>query len=126
MKVITHNLLFCNKNTYINNEKNFPLLIKSTKTEFITLEKDDIRNKSMCKKLDKNCLNEWCKNLNVYKYDLTLQIEELEKNEDFYTYLHHILLEIQIVEGSLVCLNCNREYEIKNGIPDFVLKDDEL
>ena len=126
MKAITHNLLFCNKNTYINNEKNFPLLIKSTKTEFITLEKDDIRNKSMCKKLDKNCLNEWCKNLNVYKYDLTLQIEELEKNEDFYTYLHHILLEIQIVEGSLVCLNCNREYEIKNGIPDFVLKDDEL
>ena len=126
MKVITNNLLFCNKNTYINNEKNFPLLIKSTKTEFITLEKDDIRTKSMFKKLDKNCLNEWCKNLNVYKYDLTLQIEELEKNEDFYTYLHHILFEIQIVKGSLVCLNCNREYEIKNGIPDFVLKDDEL
>ena len=126
MKAITHNLLFCNKNTYINNEKNFPLLIKSTKTEFITLEKDDIRTKSMFKKLDKNCLNEWCKNLNVYKYDLTLQIEELEKNEDFYTYLHHILFEIQIDEGSLVCLNCNREYEIKNGIPDFVLKDDEL
>ena len=68
----------------------------------------------MFEKLDKNCLNEWCKNLNVYKYDLTLQIEELEKNEDFYTYLHHILFEIQIVEGALVCSNCIREYEIKN------------
>jgi uncharacterized protein YbaR (Trm112 family) len=126
MKAITHNLLFCNKNTCINNEKNFPLLIKSTKTENITLEKDDIRTKSMFEKLDKKCLNEWCKNLNVYKYDLTLPIEELEKNEDFYTYLHNILFEIQIVEGCLVCLNCHREYEIKNGIPDFVLKDDEL
>ena len=51
MKAITHNLLFCNKNTCINNEKNFPLLIKSTKTEFITLEKDDIRTKSMCTKI---------------------------------------------------------------------------
>ena len=90
MKAITHNLLFCNKNTCINNEKNFPLLIKSTKTENITLEKDDIRTKNMFEKLDKNCLNEWCKNLNVYKYDLTLPIEELEKNEDFYTYLHNI------------------------------------
>ena len=40
--------------------------------------------------------------------------------------IYIILFEIQIVEGSLVCLNCGREYEIKNGIPDFVLKDDEL
>ena len=126
MKAATHNLLICNKNTCENNEKNFPLLVKSTKTESVSIEKDDERTKIFFQKLDKKALNEWCKNLNVYKYDLTLPIEELEKNEDFYNYLHHILFEIQIVEGCLVCLNCHREYEIKNGIPDFVLKDDEL
>ena len=41
-------------------------------------------------------------------------------------YLHNILFEVEIEEGNLVCANCRREYMIKRGIPDMVLKDDEI
>ena len=36
------------------------------------------------------------------------------------------LFEVEIEEGNLVCANCGREYMIKRGIPDMVLKDDEI
>ena len=29
----------------------------------------------------------------------------------------------EIITGSLICKNCNREYEIEDGIPDFLLTD---
>jgi len=30
------------------------------------------------------------------------------------------------MEGSLECSNCGRKYPIKNGIPNMILKDEEL
>ena len=124
MKASTHNLLLCNKKTCINNENNYPLIIKGIKIEKNILERDDEFSKIIFNKLNKIALNEWSKDLNIYKYDLTLPIEELEKNEDFINYLHEILFETQIIEGLLICKNCNQEYQIKNGIPNMLLKEE--
>ena len=30
------------------------------------------------------------------------------------------------MEGVLMCPNCKRKYPIKNGIPNMILKEDEL
>jgi multifunctional methyltransferase subunit TRM112 len=35
--------------------------------------------------------------------------------------LHTLLLETQVMEGSLVCGNCGHEYKIKEGIANFLL-----
>jgi uncharacterized protein YbaR (Trm112 family) len=32
----------------------------------------------------------------------------------------------QIIEGAMVCKNCDREYEIKNGIPNMLLDEEEV
>ncbi|GAB0090376.1 Multifunctional methyltransferase subunit TRM112-like protein [Sergentomyia squamirostris] len=40
--------------------------------------------------------------------------------------LHHILLEIDIIEGNLQCPETGRIFPISNGIPNMLLTEDEL
>ncbi|KAI5952516.1 hypothetical protein KGF54_003383 [Candida jiufengensis] len=35
--------------------------------------------------------------------------------------LHTLLIETQIVEGKMICKNCQHIYHIKNSIPNFLL-----
>lgn len=48
------------------------------------------------------------------------------EDEQFVTTLHLILVKRQVTEGSLQCPNCERVYEIKNGIPNMLLNEDEV
>lgn len=52
--------------------------------------------------------------------------DELLDNEKFVNDLHLILVKRQVTEGSLQCPNCERFYEIKNGIPNMLLNEDEV
>ncbi|XP_053675373.1 multifunctional methyltransferase subunit TRM112-like protein [Anopheles nili] len=40
--------------------------------------------------------------------------------------LHHILLEVDIVEGTMECPETGRVFPINNGIPNMVLNEDEV
>ena len=126
MKLSTHNLLVCNKNTCINNEKNYPLIIKASKVNTVKSDFDEEKTKVFFDKMDKKALNEVCKDLNISKFDLEKMTEEQMKDKNVLEYLHNILFEVEVEEGNLVCANCGREYMIKRGIPDMVLKDDEI
>lgn len=35
--------------------------------------------------------------------------------------LHKLLMETHVVEGKLCCANCGHEYQIKEGIANFLL-----
>ena len=126
MKLSTHNLLVCNKKTCINNEKNYPLIIKASKVNTVKSDFDEEKTKVFFDKMDKKALNEGCKDLNISKFDLEKMTEEQMKDKNVLEYLHNILFEVEVEEGNLVCANCGREYMIKRGIPDMVLKDDEI
>ena len=126
MKLSTHNLLVCNKNTCINNEKNYPLIIKASKLNTVKSDFDEEKTKLFFDKMNKKALNEGCKDLNISKFDLEKIKEEQMQDKNVLEYLHNILFEVEIEEGNLVCANCGREYMIKRGIPDMVLKDDEI
>ncbi|KAG4305665.1 hypothetical protein PORY_001221 [Pneumocystis oryctolagi] len=54
------------------------------------------------------------------KPDLTIE------HVDMLRLLHTLLLETQVMEGSLVCRNCNHVYPIKEGIPNFLLNEYEV
>ena len=126
MKLSTHNLLMCNKKTCIDNEKNYPLIIKAVKVNTVKSEFDEEKTKVFFDKMDKRALNQGCKDLNISKFDLEKMTEEQLQDKDVLEYLHKILFEVEIEDGNLVCANCGREYMIKRGIPDMVLKDDEI
>ena len=126
MKLSTHNLLMCNKKTCIDNEKNYPLIIKAVKVNTVKSEFDEEKTKVFFDKMDERALNQGCKDLNISKFDLEKMTEEQLQDKDVLEYLHNILFEVEIEDGNLVCANCGREYMIKRGIPDMVLKDDEI
>ena len=49
-----------------------------------------------------------------------------EENEDFLKKAHHVLLEVEVVEGELECPESGRKFPINNGIPNLLLREDEV
>ena len=94
MKLSTHNLLMCNKKTCIDNEKNYPLIIKAVKVNTVKSEFDEEKTKVFFDKMDKRALNQGCKDLNISKFDLEKMTEEQLQDKDVLEYLHNILFEV--------------------------------
>ena len=46
--------------------------------------------------------------------------EEYAENEAFLTALHHAIMEIEILEGNLVCPETDKRFPIKDGIPSML------
>ncbi|XP_070497499.1 multifunctional methyltransferase subunit TRM112-like protein [Chironomus tepperi] len=55
-----------------------------------------------------------------------VNIETSLHDTDFLQKLHHLLLEIEIVNGSLICPETGRVFPISNGIPNMLLNEDEV
>ncbi|XP_058463827.1 multifunctional methyltransferase subunit TRM112-like protein [Malaya genurostris] len=51
--------------------------------------------------------------------DITSDTETLQK-------LHHVLMEVDIVEGTLECPETGRLFPITDGIPNMLLNEDEV
>ncbi|KAG8146782.1 putative tRNA methyltransferase 112-like protein [Naja naja] len=52
-------------------------------------------------------------------------IPDYEKNEDFLRKVHHVLMEVEVIEGILKCPDTGREFPITKGIPNMLLSEDE-
>jgi multifunctional methyltransferase subunit TRM112 len=53
-------------------------------------------------------------------------IEDFESNEDFLKKAHHVLLEIEVINGDLLCPESGRKFPINDGIPNMLLNEDEI
>ncbi|XP_046836257.1 multifunctional methyltransferase subunit TRM112-like protein isoform X1 [Vespa crabro] len=53
-------------------------------------------------------------------------IEDYEKNEDFLKKVHHVLLEVEVINGDLLCPESGRKFPINDGIPNMLLNEDEV
>ena len=126
MKAITHNILMCNTKKCSGTDKNYPFIIKASNIQNREVDFDLERIQKIYNKQDKRGLNQYCKDLNIFKYDFTTVDDSIKKQNEFWEYVHHVLNETIVNEGILICPNCGREYPIKNGIINMVLKDDEM
>ena len=52
--------------------------------------------------------------------------EKSFEDEDLLKKLHKVLLEVEIMEGELVCPETGRKFPITNGIPNMLINDDEV
>lgn len=52
--------------------------------------------------------------------------DNFESNEEFLKKAHRALLEIEIIQGELVCPDSGRKFPISNGIPNMLLNEDEI
>ena len=126
MKAITHNILMCNIKKCEESKKNFPFIIIANKVENKASKFDINLTKKIYESLDKEALNEFCKDLNIVKYDFTKVDDKVKNQNEFWEYVHKVIDETLVVEGNLKCPNCQREFPIINGIVDMVLRDDEM
>ena len=126
MKAITHNILMCNTKKCSGTDKNYPFIIKTTDIKNREVEFDLERIKKLYDKQDKRGLTQFCKDLNIFKYDFTTVDDAIKKQDEFWEYIHQVMNETLVYEGSLICPNCGREYPIKKGIINMVLQDDEM
>ena len=56
--------------------------------------------------------------------------EELAENyaedQDFLKKAHHVLMEIEIINGDLLCPETGRKFPVADGIPNMLLNEDEV
>ncbi|XP_044260253.1 multifunctional methyltransferase subunit TRM112-like protein [Tribolium madens] len=53
-------------------------------------------------------------------------VENYENDHEFLKKAHHALLEIDIINGELICPETGRKFPINNGIPNLLLNEDEV
>jgi len=126
MKLLTHNMLTCN--------------IKGVKNGFpLKIEAEDIQQKEadfnpefvsrMIPKLEWKALVEAAQSIghgSKLPSEIAERQEELLQNEEFLRDVHHVLVEIEVIEGNLVCPETGRKFPISKGIPNMLLKEDEV
>ena len=49
-----------------------------------------------------------------------------EMNEEQLRNVHHILFEVHVLEGELVCPESGRKFPVQDGIPNMLLHEDEV
>lgn len=58
--------------------------------------------------------------------DVAAVTEEVLENEALLRRIHHLLFEVMIVDGWLVCPESSRRFPIKDGIPNMLLNEHEV
>lgn len=53
-------------------------------------------------------------------------VEDFEANEEFLKKVHHVLLEVEVINGDLLCPESGRKFPINDGIPNMLLNEDEV
>ncbi|GJE94128.1 Trm112p-domain-containing protein [Phanerochaete sordida] len=121
VRLITHNLLACHAKGCTTN--NFPLRLQDAAVELRDAEFNAEFVRGFLPRLEWKALVGAARELG----DKSLPEEMPEMvDEEFLQKLHHVLLEIHIDEGAMVCPNCGHVYPIANGIPNMLLAEHEI
>ncbi|KAI0067412.1 Trm112p-domain-containing protein [Artomyces pyxidatus] len=121
VRLITHNLLACHVKRCTTN--NFPLQLKDVQLALREAEFNADFLRGFMPRLEWTALVQAA--CQVGDDSLPLEAPEMVDDE-FLKNLHHVLLEIHIEEGAMVCPNCQHVYPISNGIPNMLLAENEI
>lgn len=121
VRLITHNLLACHAKGCTTN--NFPLKLQDVTVEMRETEFNPEFVRGFLPRLEWKALVHAA--LELGDKSLPEEMPEMVDDE-FLQKLHHVLLEIHIDEGAMVCPNCGHVYPIANGIPNMLLAEHEI
>ncbi|CAM9100776.1 unnamed protein product [Heterosigma akashiwo] len=125
MRLITHNMLQSNISGVTNG---FPLTIEAQTYEIQEIDFNPEFIQNMLPKLEWEALRSAISNLGL-SAELPPADEvtdEMKQDEEFLKVVHHVLLEIHVQEGDLVCPETGRKFPVKGGIPNMLLHEDEV
>ena len=59
-------------------------------------------------------------------FNIRTMPESFEQDQEFLKRAHHALLEIEVINGDLVCPETSRKFPVSDGIPNMLLNEDEI
>lgn len=124
MKLLSHNMLtsMCLKGVTVG----YPLGINANDVKVNEVYFNPEFVTKVIPKLDWPALHKAAETLG-HAEDLPKELaDEWHKDEKFLKKAHHVLLEIEIVEGELICPETGRKFPINNGIPNMLLNEAEV
>ncbi|KAL7411148.1 hypothetical protein BDY24DRAFT_410288 [Mrakia frigida] len=124
MRLITHNILACHVKSC--NANNFPLLLSNVEIEIREAEYNEDFLKGFWPKIEWSALVDTAKTLGDTSLPEEAPDPSVAPPEAVLKALHHVLMEIHIEEGAMICPNCNHTYPISNGIPNMLLAEHEI
>ncbi|XP_071444722.1 multifunctional methyltransferase subunit TRM112-like protein [Hetaerina americana] len=124
MKLLTHNMLTskCLKGVSVG----YPLgiLAKDVKVSEVDFNPDFVSR--IIPKLDWNALWNAADSIGHSAELPKTIISDYENNQDFLKKAHHVLMEVEVINGELVCPESGRKFPISDGIPNMLLNEDEV
>ncbi|KAM4721817.1 multifunctional methyltransferase subunit TRM112-like protein [Rhinophrynus dorsalis] len=122
MKLLTHNML---RSHVTGVTRGFPLLIRAEEVKLGSVDFNREFVTRMIPKLEWGALVEAAESLG-HASDLPRELETgYENNEEFLKKVHHALLEVEVVEGTLKCPESGTEFPITRGIPNMLINEEE-
>ncbi|THD23107.1 Multifunctional methyltransferase subunit TRM112 [Fasciola hepatica] len=125
MKLFLHNVLTSRvlKSVKIG----YPLILKATSVKINEVDFDPSYISRLIPKVEWKTLKTVTDQLGeVHVPSLPEEIpSNYSENEDFLRLAHRALLELDVVEGVLVCPETGREFPISNGIPNMLVNEGE-
>jgi len=120
MKFITTNFVRCAVKSCDGSENSFPLRFEDCKMQLEEIEFNAEFIISMLERLDWNAIIKVANDLGNTSLP-PQKPDDIDNNEVMLKDLHSLLMETQIVEGKMICGNCNHIYYIKDSIASFLL-----
>ena len=121
MRLLTHNLLMCNLKTCIG--VSLPLTLQVNEMSEESTEYNAALTTKMLGKIDWKVFVRTVEALG-HTLPEELSPEDLA-NENLMKNVYHLLFNLNVVSGSLICQNCGRVYPIEKSIPNMLLEDRE-
>ncbi|XP_003738375.1 multifunctional methyltransferase subunit TRM112-like protein [Galendromus occidentalis] len=123
MKLLTHNMLTSKAIKGV--QTGFPLNIVVKKTKTVETEFSSEFIQRMLPKLDWPAFLKAAQTLGVGS-QLPDSPPTETTDETVLRSIHHALVEVEVIEGELICPETERKFPISNGIPNMLLNEDEI
>merc|ERR1712166_764749 len=123
MRLLTHNML---ESPVKGVNERFPLQIESESLEVSEQEFNPDFIVHMFPRLEWTALVEAANTLQLDHGLPAVTTPEMMEDEAFLRAVHHVLMEVRILEGNLVCRESGRKFPISKGVPNMLLRADEL
>ncbi|CDZ97767.1 Uncharacterized conserved protein [Phaffia rhodozyma] len=118
------NILACHVRSCTSN--NFPLQLSNIEIEVREAEYNPDFLRGFWPKIEWPALVATARALGDTSLPETTPDPSSPPSEEVLRALHHVLMEIHIEEGSMICPNCSHSYPISNGIPNMLLAEHEI
>ncbi|KAK2741479.1 hypothetical protein FQN57_005612 [Myotisia sp. PD_48] len=121
MKVLTINFVTCAVKACKSSAASYPLHVRNAELEQEDLEFQPEFIRNILPRIEWDALKISANELGFPAISDSKPEGDQLNDEQLLRELHKFLLETHVIEGQLVCGNCEHEYRIKDGIANFLL-----